>query len=794
MSLPSEVTRAGSPGRGAHLGREGLIGVHSIAGSEALSVPGAGARRRVAISSYLSGWLTAHWTEATDGSDTTGSALVALGSVGRGDAGPHSDLDIVLLHDPRARISADIDKVADRLLYPLWDSGIRIDHSVRTFAQCRTVASGDLTAAIGLLDLAHVAGDPELSSAVRSAVHHDWRKAARLRLPTLIESLQARHARYDDLAQSLEPDIKESRGGLRDVIVLRALVTAWLADHPHGRLDDATDFLLDVRDAIHLVTQRHRSLLTRDIQADVATMLGLAHPDDLLAQVSAAARSIAYGLDGTLRKASQAQRARTLRVGPRRPRLTPLGYGFYESDGEVVIGSRGVPQTSTTALRCAVIAGRAGLPISPATLSSIAAAPHGPEAPWPAEARSLFTDVLATGQGLLAAWEGLDHAGLVETWLPDWARVRGRPQRSPIHRHTVDRHLLETVVEACALMSAIARPDLLLMAALLHDIGKLPGVEDHSAAGVPIATDILTRMGFADRERDLVAVAVGEHLSLMDLATRHDPHDPQTIEQAYAVVRGDRDLAEILIALSEADARAAGPLSWSRQRESLFRTLVEGLHARLGPGPPTSVSRLSQANAAHVPVDDAARASVLAGKPVIVVEPEEDGYRIDVIEADRACLFADCASALQSSGLTVSGAHVRTIDGLAVNSWSVQSPAGAPDLDRVRRALERLAVGAAPIRSAARRSGAGVSSIPCVLPYPDPARAGIILDVRCADRPGLLADLGYAISRTGFEIRTAEVATYAGQARDVLLVRPTAGSATSAGVEAMLGAVRAACG
>src|SRR5690606_27631091 len=130
--------------------------------------------------------------------------------------------------------------------------GARVDHSVRTLTQCREVAAGDLTAAIGLLDLAHVAGDAEVSASVRACLHHDWRKAARTRLPTLLEALRLRHARYDELAQSIEPDLKESRGGLRDGTVIHALVAAWLADQPHGRLGDATDVLLDVRDAVHV--------------------------------------------------------------------------------------------------------------------------------------------------------------------------------------------------------------------------------------------------------------------------------------------------------------------------------------------------------------------------------------------------------------------------------------------------------------------------------------------------------------------------------------------------------------
>ena len=778
MSLPSDVARPV------------LVGLEAVVGAVGFAAPGAGGRRRTAVSSYLTGWLAGHWREATDGADPAGVALAVLGSVGRGEAGPRSDVDIVLLHDTRSRMSADIQHLADRLLYPLWDSGIRLDHSVRTLAQCRDVASTDLTAAIGLLDLAHVAGDPEVSTAVRSSIHHDWRKAARTRLPSLLEALTARHTRYDDLAQSLEADLKESRGGLRDVTVIRALATAWLADQPHGLLDDASDLLLDARDAVQACTGRPRSRLTRDLHDDVALLLGMADRDELLTRVSAAGRTIAYGLDGTLRRASQAQRARALRVGPRRPQLTPLGYGCFEHDGEVVLGPRGLGADPSAVLRCAALAARADLPISPTTLATMAAAGAG-GMPWSPESRGLLADLLAAGPGLLAVWEGLDQAGLVSTWLPEWSAVRSRPQRSPIHRHTVDRHLLETTVEAGRLVRSVARPDLLLLAALLHDIGKIPGAEDHSVAGARIAAAVVDRMGYDERERHLVVACVREHLTLMALATRQDPADPATLDAALAAVDGDPELAELLIALSEADARAAGATSWSAQRARLFTTLVANVRRRLGPGEPPGGWGPGEVSDAYPSVDEVTREHVTGGEPVIRVTREGSGFRIDVIEGDRSRLFADCARALALSGLNVRGAVIRTVGDLAVNTWSVESPAGEPDLERLRRSLRRLADGTSPVRASARRGGGEAAPEPLVLLTPDPTRGGLLLDIRCSDRTGLLADLGYALSRTGFEICAADVRTYAGQARDLLLIRPVTRTATSAAVEAMLDAVRA---
>ena len=310
-----------------------------LAGTRDFAVAGAGRARREALSAFNRDWLAEVWRAATGGTRIEGVALAAVGSLGRADAGPLSDYDLVLLHSERSLPAKELTALADRIWYPIWDAGVRLDHSVRTVTQCRQVAAGDLIAAVGLLDLAPLAGDEQLVAAARSTVAHDWRGNARKRLPSLVEALAARHQRQGDLAQSIEPELKEAHGGLRDMTVLSALAEAWLADRPHGGVDAAHAHLLDVRDAVHVVTGRGRDRLGREDHDAVAALLGHDDADDLLTSVSAAGRLIAYALDGTLRRAGQSQRARTLRVGPRRPQMTPLGHGLFASDGEVVLGS-----------------------------------------------------------------------------------------------------------------------------------------------------------------------------------------------------------------------------------------------------------------------------------------------------------------------------------------------------------------------------------------------------------------------------------------------------------------------
>ncbi|MEO7069642.1 MAG: [protein-PII] uridylyltransferase, partial [Nostocoides sp.] len=609
-----------------------------LAGTRSFAAPGAGQARRGALTRLGQDWLEGIWADATLGRATAGVALAAIGSFARGDAGPLSDFDLVLLHDGRAAGQGHINALADRLWYPIWDAGVKLDHSVRTVNQCRSVAANDLSAAVGLLDLAPVAGDAGVVAAARSVVAHDWRANARKRLPQLVEHLTARHQRHGDLAQSIEPDLKEAHGGLRDMTIVAALAAAWLADRPHGEVDAAYGLLLEVRDAVHVVTGRGRDRLGREDHDAAAALLGRGSADDLLTEVAQAGRSIAYALDSTVRRAGQAQRARSLRVGPRRPTMNPLGFGLFESDGEAVLGNGGAVDTDPLLpLRAAVVAARAGLPIAPKTLQNLSTrAPQLPD-PWPVLARDLFADLLATGPGLVSVWEGLDQAGIVDQWIPEWASVRSRPQRNAVHRHTVDRHLIETVVQASALVRGVGRADLLLLASLLHDIGKLPDAMNHSVVGAPIAGRIVRRLGYPDADGVVIERLVREHLTLIDLATRRDHQDPQTISAAIAAVGEERELFETLMALTEADAIAAGPKAWTDWRSTLLGQLGAEVRARLDSG------------AAPPPVEGAAKVThetieaVAAGEPEVVVRPQGGSYRIDIVDRDRLGLFADTA-------------------------------------------------------------------------------------------------------------------------------------------------------
>ncbi|MFK0257173.1 [protein-PII] uridylyltransferase [Streptomyces sp. NPDC090445] len=757
--------------------------------------PRSGPSRRSALAGLTDDWLNALFTTAARETGVRGAALVAVGGYGRGELSPRSDLDLLLLHDGKAA-PADLARLADRLWYPVWDLGLSLDHSVRTPGEARKTAADDLKVHLGLLDARPVAGDLGLLTGLRTSVLADWRNHAPKRLPQLHAMCRERADRAGELRFLLEPDLKEARGGLRDVTALRAVAASWLADAPREGLADARRRLLDARDALHLVTGRAGDRLALQEQDQVAARLGLLDADALLREVYEAARTVAYAADVTWREVGRVLRARAARprlrglLGTRAatPERAPLAEGVVESDGEAVLALVARPERDPVlALRLGAAAAQAGLPVSPHAVRRLAAQSRPLPVPWPAEAREQLLTLLGAGEPTVGVWEALEAEGIISALLPDWERVRCRPQRNPVHTWTVDRHLVETAVRASAMTRRVGRPDLLLMAALLHDIGKgWPG--DHSAVGETITRDTAVRVGFGPADADVLATLVRHHLLLAETATRRDLDDPATVRFVAEAV-GTPGTLELLHALTEADALATGPAAWSAWRASLVADLVRRVAAVLGGAPvPGQPDPAPSAEEERLAVE-----ALRTGEPVLALHTrhEEDavGVELAVAVPDQPGVLPAVAGVLALHRLTVRAADLRALElpdhlGEAlVLHWRVAAEYGSlPEAARLRADLVRALDGSLDVsakladREAAypRRRGV-VPPPPRVTVVPDVSALATVLEVRAPDAVGLLHRIGRALEGAGVRVRSAHVSTLGANAVDSLYVTTVEG-------------------
>ena len=741
----------------------------------------AGPDRRRRVTAAVEGALVGLYTEV--GGPSAGTALACVGSLARHELGPRSDLDLVLLHD--GSDPAGTDRLADRLWYPLWDSGVRLDHSVRTPTECAAVAGRELSAGVGLLDLRVVAGDAGLVSTARTALLAAWRSGARKRLPELVGSLEERLTRHGDAAYLLEPDLKEARGGFRDMTLLRALAATWLTDRPHSGVRDPYDRLLDVRDALHVSAGRSLDrLLAGEVEA-VAERLGYADPDDLHREVSLAARRIGHAVDLTVRaaQASVPQR-RVLTFGRRGrgPVYTEAEHGLIIHQGEVGLARLESAARPAVGLQAGALAASRGLVLSPVTAENLGLHAPALPTPWPEEARDALLEMLSAGDALISVWEALDLAGCIARWIPAWAPIRARPQHNPLHRHTVDRHSVQTAAEAQRHLTQVERPDLLLLACLFHDIGKLPGAGvDHAAVGAPIARRAVEAIGLDQPDADLVELLVRHHLTLASLATKRDHADPATQHALVEAVQGRPDVLALLRHLTESDARAAGPAAWSPWRAQLIGSLADQVESLLVADDPRAEARR------RVDIDrlldvGLARSVALDDRPRVQVQTQPGGLQLLVAARDRLGLFSETAGLLAAHGVQVRSAVLHTLDGVAVNTWRVdkQDPADVPDPALLVKDLERLAAGDSTVLAAVRRREARVRGTGRGEPYvelvPDASESAVVVEVRSADRPGLLYALGHAVAELRLSIRSAHVSTLAGQAIDTFYLTEAGGA------------------
>jgi len=691
-----------------------------------------------------------------------GLALLAVGSLGRGDLAPGSDLDLLLVHNNRP----DVTEVADRLWYPIWDDPMPLDHSVRTLAQVGQAAESDLRVALGLLDARPVAGDPDLAAGLVALGRRLWEKRAAKWLPLVLERRASSRNVHGDVAFMLEPELQEGSGGLRDLQVLSLMATVTpvvgevVAD---ARLIPAGDLLHAVRVEVQRPSGRHSERLMLEDVDRVAEALGLADREALAHDVAEAGRAVAWLMEDAGR------RVQSWLSGPRGRSGSAdrvIDAGLVLRDNEIAVPlTTVVAEDPALALRAAAASAELGIPMARPTMARLAAEAASPPSPWPLEVRRAFLRLLAAGFPGIYAIETLDHLGIWERYLLEWPRVRNRPQFDPYHRWSVDRHLLETVAGAAGYLRDVHRPDLLLLGALLHDIGKGAGA-DHSESGAEIAAGITERMGLPADDRQILHKMVRYHLLLPDVATRRDLDDPATVTSVAETV-GDMTTLELMSVLVTADGSATGPAAWSQWKARLIDDLVRRVSAVLEgrpvpTGPPFPTLE-------HRRLMEAGGLQVLHGERELMI-----------VAPDRPGLFSDVTGALAVHGLGVLEARVHTENGHALEVFALDLPEHSdPRWERVVRDIEaaaekRLNVADALARRPPPRRIRKVLPLPApgvrVIIDNDAATRATVVEVRAPDAPGALHRITAAIASLDLDIISARVATLGNAVVDTFYV------------------------
>jgi [protein-PII] uridylyltransferase len=655
-----------------------------------------------------------------------------------------------------------------------------VDHSVRTRSETRDAATSDLRVATGLLDIRLITGNADLVANVQSDALELWRKNAKENLQDLHKSLQERHTRAGELAYLLEPDLKEARGGLRDIQALRAIALSGAVTVPLEKISWAESTLNNVRESLHIASGRGKDRLLFQEQDKVAQLLKYADADAMMGDVARAARSVDYLLDYTWHTLEHKGKDGLGRI-LKRPRVATVAKNVSASNREIVIDPfTSLNEDPVVGLRAAATAAQLGLPLSLDTCTELSDALKKGEGvlsnPWPREARELLIALIGAGEAMVGIFEILDQEEIIFHWIPEWMSVRSLPQRNALHRHTVDRHMVETAVHAAALTRKVQRPDLLLFAALFHDIGK-GTQEDHSERGVRLIEPIAQRIGFDAKDIEVLKNLVLHHLLLSSTATRRDLDDPATIASVVSLVP-DVNTLELLHALSIADGEATGSAGWSDWKATLVNDLVHRVKRAMAGAEVAQQPEVSQEQIAQ------AEKGVLR----VTLEEHSSGYAVEVISPDKPGLLSIVAGVFNISRLDVKSARTKTLGNSAVMYWIVTPEPHAPEITDIKlhELIAAALVDSKDVEEKLFARAAAYASIPTI-PVPDPeveiftdaATDATVIEVRSHDRPGLLFRIGAAITQSKIDIRSAIVTTLGAEAIDTLYVTELTGGPLS---------------
>ena len=664
--------------------------------------------------------------------------LLAVGGYARFELFPHSDVDILLLHD-----GADVRALAgiEGFLSEAWDLGFEIGHSVRSVDECIAEAEADVTVATSLLERRAIVGAPgnplALDQRWQQAFDVDhFVKAKRF-------EQQQRYARFEDTAYNLEPNIKESPGGLRDVQMvlwlsraitgatsLESLVSQGFLNRPEcDALSTAYCQTKFLRARLHLLAKRREDRLVFELQNTLAQTLGIEPAGGLRASEMLMKRYYQAARQLRLFNDILIDALTSNRSAPK----TPLpGSRFAACDGKLDLVNRGANLTALETLQAfrLLYQDRAYTSFTPELRRAIVrASTRLPENAFDNdECRSLCVNFLRGGHGVYHALKAMNELGVLGKLVPPWQRIVGQMQHDLFHVYTVDQHILMVLrnmrrfadpahsheYPLCSqLMQEFPERELLYLACIFHDIAKGRG-GDHSELGMADARDYCTQLGLAENQVELVAWLVEHHLTMSAFAQKRDIADPAVVNEFATLVGTEKRLLALYL-LTVADVRGTSPKVWNNWKARLLEQLFRSARTLLNASGDTSVfdvlaDRLIEARRLlALYAVDVTRAETFwrsldsvylqrhsadeiawharnlffrqeTEKPVVRTRlmPSGEGLQIMVYLRDRAGLFARIMNVFARLNFSVLDARVHTSrTGYALDTFTVVNPGSA---------------------------------------------------------------------------------------------------------------------
>ncbi len=530
-------------------------------------------------------------------------SLIAVGGYGRGELHPNSDIDILVLLDNRAGKKYD-DNIRSFVTF-LWDIGLEVGSSVRTLKECIAIAKKDITVATNVIEARRIAGNDELRDQlqVRTGPEYMWPVDAFFKAKW--EEQQERHKRHNNTECNLEPNIKNAPGGLRDIQMINWVAKRFFAvpklkhlegrgfftEHEFGILRQGEEFLWRVRYGVHTLAGRAEERLLFEYQRELARMFGYQDSEKGLA-----VEQFMHKYYKTVIALSELndvllQYLAEVINHKKRPRIVPINNRFQLRDQFIEVTRDSVfDETPSALLEIFLLMGQ-DLSIKGVRASTIRLMR---ERRWliddnfrtNPENNQMFLALFSLKYGLVSQLKRMKRYGILGRYLPEFGRIIGQMQYDLFHRYTVDAHTILVIKNlrrftypeeekqfpiAAHIMKRIAKPELLYLAGLYHDIGKGRG-GDHSTLGAVDAAKFCERHGFSGVDTRLVVWLVEKHLLMSYVSQKQDISDPEVIHN-FAVEVSDQKRLDYLYALTVADMSGTNPDLWNTWRASLLRQL-----------------------------------------------------------------------------------------------------------------------------------------------------------------------------------------------------------------------------